>query len=44
MSHNNGGVINLKENFVSKFEEFPPYDDEGGVGGLNHTLHLVKSC
>jgi hypothetical protein len=44
MSHNSGGVTNLGENFVSKFEEFPPDDDEGGVGGLNHTPHMVESC
>jgi hypothetical protein len=28
--------------YVSKFENFPLDDDEGGVGGLNHTLRLVK--
>ncbi len=33
MSHNSGGVTNLKEKIVSKRKEFPPYDDEGGVGG-----------
>jgi hypothetical protein len=32
MSHNNGGVINLGENFVSKFENSPQYDDESDVG------------
>jgi hypothetical protein len=43
MSHNSGGVTNLGKKFVSKFEESPLEDDEGGVGGLNRTLHLVKS-
>jgi hypothetical protein len=44
MSHNSGGVTNMGEKYVSKFEESPPYDDEGGVGGLNHNPHLAKSC
>jgi hypothetical protein len=35
MFHHSGGVTNFREIFVSKFEEFPPDDDEGGVGGLN---------
>jgi hypothetical protein len=42
MSHKSNGVTNLGENFVSKFKEFPPYDDEGGVGGLIRTPRLVK--
>ncbi len=42
MSHNNGGVTNLGEKFVLEFEQSPPNDDEGGVGGLNHTPHLMK--
>jgi hypothetical protein len=42
MFHHSGGVTNLKEIFVSKFEESPPNDDEGGVGGLNRTLCLMK--
>jgi len=42
MFHNNGGVINCREKYVSKFEQSPIDDDEGGVGGLNHTPHLVK--
>jgi hypothetical protein len=40
--HHSGGVTNLRKIFVSKFEESPPYDDEGGVGGLNRTPCLVK--
>ncbi len=32
----------LDEIFVSKFEESPPDDDEGGLGGLNCTFCLVK--
>jgi hypothetical protein len=42
MSHNNVGVTNLGKKSIFKFEESPPNDDEGGVGGMNHTLHLVK--
>jgi hypothetical protein len=42
MSHNSGGVTNLGKICVSKFEEFPPDDEEGGVGGLNFTFRLVK--
>jgi hypothetical protein len=39
MAHNSGEVTNLGEKFVSKFEESPPDDDEGGVGGLKYTPH-----
>jgi hypothetical protein len=42
MSQNSIGVTNVGENFVSKSKNIPPYDDEGGVGGLNCTPHLVK--
>jgi hypothetical protein len=42
MSHNNGGVTNLGKKVVSKSKESPLDDDEGGVGGLNHTPHMVK--
>jgi hypothetical protein len=42
MSHNNDGVIDLVEEYISKSKNSPPNDDEGGVGGLNCTLHLVK--
>jgi hypothetical protein len=42
MSHNSGGVTNLGEIIFSKFEESPPNDDEGGVGDLNCTPHLMK--
>ncbi len=42
MSHNNGEMTNLGGKYVSKFEQSPPNDDEGGVGGLNHTPHLMK--
>jgi len=41
MSHNNGGVTNLVEKIVSESKKSPPNDD-GGVGGLNCTPHLVK--
>jgi hypothetical protein len=37
MFHNNGGVTNLKENFVFEFEDSLVDDDEGGVDGLNCT-------
>jgi hypothetical protein len=42
MSHNNGGVTNLRGILVLEFEESPLDDDEGAVGGLNRTLHLMK--
>jgi hypothetical protein len=42
MSHNSGGVTNLGEKSISESEESPLDDDEGGVGGLNCTLRLVK--
>jgi hypothetical protein len=42
MSHNSGGVINLGEKIISEYEKSPLDDDEGGVGGLNCTLCLVK--
>jgi hypothetical protein len=42
MSHNSGGVTNLKETLVSKSKESPLDDDEGGVGGLNYTPRLMK--
>jgi hypothetical protein len=43
MSHNNGGVTNIGEIFVSKSEKSPLDDDEGGVVGVNCTFHLVKT-
>jgi hypothetical protein len=42
MYHNNGKVKSFGNKSISKFEEFPVDDDEGCVGGLNHTFHLVK--
>ncbi len=42
MSHNSGGVTNLGEKFVLESEQSPPNDNEGGVGGLNHTPRLMK--
>ncbi len=42
MSHNSGVVIKLGGELGFKYEEFPPNDDEGGVGGLNHTPCLMK--
>jgi hypothetical protein len=42
MFHNNGEMTNLGDKLVFEFEECPQYDNEGGVGGLNCTPHLVK--
>jgi hypothetical protein len=42
MYHNNGGVTSLEKKYVSKSKESPLDDGEGGVGGLNHTLRLMK--
>jgi hypothetical protein len=33
MSHNNGVVIKFKGELVFKFKEFPPYVNDGNVGG-----------
>jgi len=41
MSHNSGGLTNLGEKCF-KFGVSPPYDDKGGVGGLNCIPCLVK--
>jgi hypothetical protein len=43
MLHNSGGVTNIREKIVPKSKESPTDDDEGDVGGLNRTSHLVKS-
>ncbi len=43
MSHNSGVVIKLGGELGSEYEESPPNDDEGGVGGLNLTPWLMKS-
>jgi hypothetical protein len=41
--HNNGVLINLRENSRSKYEGSPPLDVvEGGASGLNYTPCLVK--
>jgi hypothetical protein len=42
MFHNNGVVTNLKNEPISKFENFPLNDNEGGVNGLNRTPCFVK--
>jgi hypothetical protein len=42
MSHNNGGVTNLGKKIIFEFENSSSNDDEGGVGGLNYTLCLLK--
>ncbi len=42
MPHKSGVVVKLGVEPIFEFEEFPPYDDEGGVGGSNHTPCLVK--
>jgi hypothetical protein len=42
MSHISGVVTSLGDKLVSKYEESPLDDNEGGVGGLNYTPCLVK--
>jgi len=42
MSHNIGGVTNLGQKSMLKSKIISLDDEEGGVGGLNPTLHLVK--
>jgi len=42
MSHNNGVVTNLKGELLFEYEDSPEGEDDGGVGGFNHTLDLVK--
>jgi len=42
MFHNNGVVTNFKNKPISKFENFPLNDNEGGVSGLNHTPRFIK--
>ncbi len=42
MPHNIGGVTNLEEKSISKFENTPPNDDEGGVGGMNLLTQFFK--
>ncbi len=41
ISHNNGVVINLENEPIYEYENFPN-DDEGGVGGLNYTSCIYK--
>jgi len=41
MSHNSGGLTDLKEKCFKIWKLFPN-DDKGGVGGLNCTPCLVK--
>jgi hypothetical protein len=42
MSHNNGVVTNLRGELLFEYEDSPLGEDDGGVGGFNHTLDLVK--
>jgi len=42
MVHCNGVVTNLTNKLVYEYEDSSLDDDEGGVGGLNCTPHLVK--
>jgi hypothetical protein len=42
MSHNNGVVTNLRCELLFEYEDSPLDEDDGGVGGFNHTPHLVK--
>jgi hypothetical protein len=41
MSHKNG-IDTIGGSYVSKFEEYPSCDNVSGVGGWNHTPHLVN--
>jgi hypothetical protein len=41
MSHTIG-INTTGGSYTSKFEEFSSYVNVGGVGGYNHTLHLVN--
>jgi hypothetical protein len=43
MSHNNGVAIKHACEFVFMFKKSFPYDDEGSVGGLNGTPHLMNT-
>ncbi len=42
MSRNNGVVTNLENELLFESEDSLLYENDGGVGGLNHTPHLVK--
>jgi hypothetical protein len=42
MSHNNGVVSTFGDELIFKYKDSPSCGDEGGVGDLNHTQHLVK--
>jgi hypothetical protein len=42
VTHSNGVVTNLRNKLVFESKDYPLDDDEGGVGGLNCTPHLVK--
>jgi hypothetical protein len=42
MFHNSGGVTNLGEKSVQQSKKSSLDDDEGGVGGFNHTPYPVK--
>ncbi len=37
MSHNNGGVADPGQIFISESKKSPPNDNEGDVGGLKYT-------
>ncbi len=43
MSHNNGATTKHVGEFVFKLKKSLPYDDEGSVGGLNGTPHLMNT-
>ncbi len=42
VSHNNSMVTNLGAKPMFESKDFPPDDDEGGVGSLNYSPCLVK--
>ncbi len=43
MPHNNGVANKHASEFVFMFKKSLPYDDEGSVGGLNGTPHLMNT-
>jgi hypothetical protein len=40
--HNNGVVTKLDGEPICKFEEFPSYENDDNVCGLNFTPHLIN--
>jgi len=42
MSHNNGVVTNFKGELLFEYKDSSLSENDGGLGGLNHTPDLVK--